>query len=428
MSDIHRYDRHPPEFEEWSRQGRALSWSRLLAVAVVLALIVCLNLYFLSPGVQRRVDYVFLRAQTALKRLQPHDLYVPTPALLTLDAQPTAMPDEPTPTVMPCPTLTPAPTSTAVPTPTPTSLPASMQLETECHEPQRWNNCGPATLAMALCFYGWAEDQYTVAEATKPDKNDKNVSPREMVAYTRSLGDMYAVMGYATDIRVLKLLLSNGFPAIVETWFIPEPGDEMGHYRLLTGYDDASQQFTTQDSYSGANQLLSYAEMDPYWKVFNRVYVVVCEANRAQELTDLLQAALDPGTVHREALSAALAEIAADPGDRYAWFNAGTNYVALERYEEAVMAYDQARMLKLPWRMLWYQFGPFEAYLRVGRYQDVIDLANANLKVADNLEESYYYRALARRALGDEGGAREDLQKALQTNSLFREAAEALAE
>ena len=38
------------------------------------------------------------------------------------------------------------------------------------------------------------------------------------------------------------------------TWFIPEPDDEMGHYRLLTGYDDAEAIFVTQDSYQGADQ------------------------------------------------------------------------------------------------------------------------------------------------------------------------------
>ena len=130
----------------------------------------------------------------------------------------------------------------------------------------------------------------------------------------------------------------------------------------------------------------------------------------------------------RRALDQALAEIASDPEDRYAWFNAGTNYVGLGQFEEAAAAYDRARVLRLPYRLLWYQFGPFEAYLGTGRYQDVIDLANANLQTADNLEESYYYRALARRALGDRDGAREDLERALRLNPLFDRAAEALKE
>ena len=96
--------------------------------------------------------------------------------------------------------------------------------------------------------------------------------------------------------------------------------------------------------------------------------------------------------------------------------------------QEAAAAYDQARRLKLPYRLLWYQFGPFQAYLDVGRYQDVIDLADANLRSADNLEESYYYRALAHRALGDLAGAEDDLQSTLGYNPLFVPAVRALNE
>ena len=186
--------------------------------------------------------------------------------------------------------------------------------------------------------------------------------------------------------------------------------------------------YVTQDSYTGPNQSLPYDEVSEHWKVFNRVYVVIVDVGREQELRSLLGDQGPEQEQARRALQLALTEIEADREDRYAWFNAGTNYVGLGRLEEAAEAYDRARVLKLPYRLLWYQFGPFEAYLGTSRYQDVIDLANANLRAADNLEESYYYRALARRALGDRDGAREDLERALRLNPLFDRAAEALKE
>jgi tetratricopeptide (TPR) repeat protein len=279
---------------------------------------------------------------------------------------------------------------------------------------------------MALRFYGWTKDQYTVAAATKPDNDDKNVSPEEMVAYALSLDGTFALMGYATDIELLQNLLDAGYPVVIETWFIPEPDDEMGHYRLLTGYDRAEQIFITQDSYLGANQRVPFDELERHWKVFNRVYVVVCPSHRAHELQVLIGHQTAPERMYGDALALALAEIDADPEDRYAWFNAGTNYLGLGQFDRAAAAYDQARVLQLPWRMLWYQFGPFEAYLRVGRYQEVITLADANLHTSSNLEESYYYRALARRALGDEEGARKDLETALRYNPLYERARQAL--
>jgi hypothetical protein len=462
MPDTPPFQQDPAEYKDWLREERAPPVRRILAAILVLGVILCINLYFLHGGVQRRVDYVLMRARSAAKKMRPHDLYLPTPDLgrVQVPAEPVANPDldrkegstaeQDRPTPPPSPTrvsaaATPTPAPSATPTDVPVpkamptteafSLPTAVRLETDCHEAQGWNNCGPATLAMALRFYGWTEDQYAVAASTKPDKDDKNVSPEEMVAYVHSLGDTVAVMGYATDVDLLKRSLSSGYPVIVETWFVPEPDDEMGHYRLLTGYDDVRQEFTVQDSYQGAHQIISYAELEDLWKVFNRVYVVITKAGQARELQALLGngrslsgSEADSEAMYTKALAVALAEIEVDPKDRYAWFNAGTNYLGLGQYEQAASAYDQARLLKLPWRMLWYQFGPFEAYLRAGRYQDVIDLADANLRITPNLEESYYYRALARRALGDETGARQDLEAALRYNPHYRQAAEALNE
>ncbi len=70
----------------------------------------------------------------------------------------------------------------------------------------------------------------------------------------------------------------------------------------------------------------------------------------------------------------------------FAWFNLGTSLAMLQDYPGAAAAYDQAfaqyanlSTEERPWRMLWYQDGPYQAYYHAGRYQDVIDLANTTL-------------------------------------------------
>jgi len=62
---------------------------------------------------------------------------------------------------------------------------------------------------------------------------------------------------------------------IVETWFVPQPNDEMGHYRLLTGYDDARRAFLSADSYEGPGVAVPFDELDRLWRAFNRTYVVL---------------------------------------------------------------------------------------------------------------------------------------------------------
>jgi tetratricopeptide (TPR) repeat protein len=109
----------------------------------------------------------------------------------------------------------------------------------------------------------------------------------------------------------------------------------------------------------------------------------------------------------------------------FAWFNQGANLVYLQNYAEAAQAYDTAFNLyaglsekERPWRLLWYQDGPYNAYYHTGRYQDVINLAHTTLMSVDKpvLEETYYWRGMAKEALGDRDGAIQDLQRAYTLN------------
>jgi hypothetical protein len=69
----------------------------------------------------------------------------------------------------------------------------------------------------------------------------------------------------------------------------------------------------------------------------------------------------------------------------------------LQDYAGAAQAYDSAFALyaalpqdERPWRLLWYQDGPYAAYYHTGRYQDVINLAHSTLINVDKpvLEET----------------------------------------
>ena len=73
---------------------------------------------------------------------------------------------------------------------------------------------------------------------------------------------------------------------------------------------------------------------------------------------------------------------------------------------------------------MWYQTGPYWAYYYSGRYQDVIELAGTTLDAMSEpvLEESYYWRALSREALGDIQGAVKDLRSALKFHPGFEPA------
>lgn len=304
-------------------------------------------------------------------------------------------------------------------------LPPSVYLPGVKWEAQWWNNCGPATLGMYLSYYGRADGQRLIAPVVKPDPEDKNVSPNELAGYASSVG-MKTIVRENGTLDQLKALMANQIPVIVETAFDPPRAKQgwMGHYKLLVGYDDA--QFTFMDSYNGPDQKISFADVDRDWRAFNRLYLVVYPNEKEQIVHDIVGEDWDDRVMYENAVARARADIQTNPKDAFAYFNLGTSLNGLEQYDQAAAAFDQARVLKLPWRMLWYQFGPYRAYYETKRHDEIIALADATLRSADNLEESHYYRGLALLALGRNEEARRAFETARRYNKNYRPAQEAL--
>jgi tetratricopeptide (TPR) repeat protein len=171
---------------------------------------------------------------------------------------------------------------------------------------------------------------------------------------------------------------------------------------------------------------IPYDALDASWRVFNRTYVVLTRPEQWDALLSVLGADADEMTMYAAALARAQAEAAARPNDAFAWFDIGSSMVGLGNFGDAAAAFDRARAIGLPWRMLWYQFGPLEAYAAIGRWQDVLALTTYNLRTVGNHEESQYYRGRALQALGQVAQARQAYQTALRANPHFAPAADAL--
>ena len=320
----------------------------------------------------------------------------------------------------------------AVPTPHPVlaqPLPASFTLPGQIkHQWQTWNNCGPATITMATSYFGRPETQAQAAPVLKPNPNDKNVTVEELGLYAQSLG-LRADNLYLGDLNKLKRLVANGVPVVISMWYTPHPNDGLGHYRLLTGYDDAAQQLIFHDSFQapGVNVRLGYAAFDADWRVYQRAYMPVYSPDKAEIVAAIVGPDLDEAQLRQRAVVVAQEELSGKQNDAFAWFNVGTALTRVGRTAEAVQAFDRARALLLPWRMLWYQFAPFEAYLAENRPNDVLSLTQANLAQAPELEESHYFRGRALELQGNKAGARSAYQTALQMNPKFTPAAHALS-
>jgi tetratricopeptide (TPR) repeat protein len=347
---------------------------------------------------------------------------LPTPAGISEATRPPVPPRTPVPE-----TVGPSPS----PSPTWPPLPALARLATPDWEKQDWNNCGPATLALDLRLYGWEGDQYDVSDLLKPDRGDKNVNIEELVYFVRTrAGWLNADFRVGGTLETLKRFLAAGYPVIVEKGLLlaqdEAGGGWSGHYLLLTGYDDAAGVFVAQDSYKGVDQLVPYVELDRLWQAFNRVFLYLYRPEQQAEIDALLGPDADPATNRQRALEAAQAELSLDPENPYPWFNLGANLVYFERYGEAADAFDRALAIGLPWRFTRYQFGPYIAYFNQGRFEDVIELADATLFRTSKAEESLLWRGWARYRSGDPFGAIEDFRAALGIHPEYADALYAL--
>ncbi len=290
---------------------------------------------------------------------------------------------------------------------------------------QTWNNCGPANITMALSYYGWKQEQTFAANWLKPDPEDKNVSPGEMVAFVNENSGVRAITRIGGDVELIKNLLANNFPVIIETGYAPEGYDWIGHYRTVVAYDDVVGQFYVYDSYLGFGQnneglTENYTVFDRNWQAFNRVFIVLYDKPREVLLTTLLGERVDVSKSAENTLVVAQQAARVDPINVYAWFNMGTALTKLKRYDEAAVAYDRALQLGLHFRMLWYQFGPFEAYFNARRYNDVLALVNNNLTNGGQyVEETYYWQGRVFEAQGELTKAIASYKLALTHNPHF---------
>ncbi len=404
---------------------------RLLAACllIVIGLTLVIVLVYQIPSVEARLSWRVDLAMTYLRGVIYPVKPFPTPAeALILPTQAATNTPTSLPTLVPdLPSVTIAPSATAQPSPT--RIPAAVTLRAPLWEVQGANNCGPATLALYLRYYGWEGTQESIAQVVKPIPEDRNVNPEELVYYVRThAGWLSAEFRVGGDLQLLKQLIAAGFPVMIEESFYFDtpywPNDDLwaAHYLLVTGYDDSAQTFTGQDSFHGPNQVISSTTLDSYWQIFNRVYLLVYPPAQEGVLKSVLGDNWDPDLNRQHALEVSQAETQSEPRNAYTWFNLGSNLVYFERYGEAASAYDTARKLGLYQRMLRYQFGPFFAYFHAAMTTELLTVTEYALERTPNSEEALLWHGWALYRMGKKLEAVADWQKALEYHPGYQDA------
>ncbi len=418
-------------------------WQKLILAA--LAIFVLGGLLMLIPPIQERVLYRFdqLRLRVFYTLNPPEEaVFQPQPdvqvaAIVRATLTQIVMQATPTPETTATATLQ-ADAPTAAPTATLPPLPESALQDSMPYVDQHYgfNNCAPANLTMALKFWGWPGAREDVSGYVKPFPKDKNVMPYELADFVNTQTGLRALVRLGGTPEVIKRLISAGFPPIVERGVylrdLTGKVSWMGHYQVVYGYDDAKSQFQVKDSFEegGDHFTETYEVMVTGWRSFTYTFLVVYPPEREGDVLALLGPYADESNAFHIAAQTA-AEEAVDllgQDQFFAMYNRGSALVNLQDYTGAAEAFDEAFRLyaalpadKRPWRVVWYQTGPYFAYFNTGRLQDVINLADKTIQGASEpyLEESFYWRARAKSQTGDVQGAIDDLRKSLEYHPNF---------
>jgi len=315
---------------------------------------------------------------------------------------------------------TPAP---ARPARTERPLPDAYTIPGGAHAFQTFNNCGPAALSMALSLGGINVSQQELGRAMRPyqhpqgNNDDKSVTLKEVAAK----GEEYGLIAYhrpAGNVELLQQFVAAGMPVITRTWL--NLGEDIGHYRVVKGYDKNAGVLIQDDSLQGANLRYTYTDYLNLWRDFNYEFVVLVPAEKIVLAEEILAAAgiLDQNAAWLKALEIAERERAQNPASPFPEFNRSVALYYLGEFQDSISAFETVQT-QLPGRMLWYQIEPILAYYRSGQNDDrVLQMTSQILNNHNRaFSELYFLRSQVFARRGDQELAAAELQKANQYNS-----------
>src|SRR3989344_4709861 len=332
--------------------------------------------------------------------------------------------------------LTPSPTISthSVSSPTPKinliSPPQRKILPNGYHTFQTFNNCGPASLSMALSYFGINETQTKLGQDLSPyqhpkgDNDDKYVTLAEIAEKAKEYG-LAPFHRPGGDMEKIKLLIAYDIPVITRTW--TKVNEDIGHFRVVKGYDDSKKQIIQDDSLQNKNLWFTYDVFNTMWEKFNFEYLVLVPKDKVEIAEEILGEDKDEQKAWKKAAQNAQRKLEANPNDIYSRFNLSVAYYNLGQYERAVEEFEKVED-RLPFRTLWYQIEPIQAYFELGDYKKVFSVTDRVLSNGNRaFSELYLIRGEIYLKQNDKENAKKEFEKAVFYNVNLKSAQEALS-
>lgn len=313
--------------------------------------------------------------------------------------------------------------------PSPTAIPGKKVLKNDYHIFQSFNNCGPASLSMTLSYYGIKESQEKLGQNLRPWQNaegvhdDKSVTLAELAEKAKEY-DLIPYHRPNGSIEMMQQFIAADIPVMTRTWL--EPNEDIGHYRVVKGYDKTAKTIIQDDSYQDKNLTYAYDEFNEIWAKFNYEYLVLLPEDKKELAAAILGKNVDETYAWEQAKKNSLAAIEKDPENIYNHFNLSVAYYNLGDFKKSIEEFEKVES-KLPFRTLWYQIEPLLAYYELENYDRVISISDVILGGENSAySELYLLRGKIFEKQSDLEAARAEYEKAVYYNQNLKPAKLAL--
>jgi hypothetical protein len=167
------------------------------------------------------------------------------------------------------------------------TLPAKADVGPMRHLWQSLNNCGPASVVMALSTFGIEADQEEARLALRGPDVRRGMGPGPVDPWVNQLYGLRSVSRMNGTIDLIKHFVANGFAPMVTQWMQDPSISRIAHWRTVRGYDDDLKVFYVNDPMLGANVPLSYEWFNANWQPFSYRWMVLyqpTDASRVQQI------------------------------------------------------------------------------------------------------------------------------------------------
>ena len=282
---------------------------------------------------------------------------------------------------------------------------------------------------MAFSYYGIKIDQLTLGQELRPyqnsrgDNDDKSVTLQELGGRAEKEG-FIAIHRPNGNMELIKKFISIDIPIITRTWL--KENEDIGHFRVVKGYDTERNEIIQDDSLQGKNLTYEMNDFDAIWKKFNYEFLVLVPISKVAAAKEILGENYDAFTSWKNAADTAQSILDENPDDIYARFNRSVALYNIGEYDESVKEYEKVATRLSP-RTLWYQIEPILAYYKTGEYDEVFEITDYIINNHNRAySEVYIIRGDIYFDQGDMAKAKGEYEKAVYYNKNLRVAQDAL--